>query len=313
MKILAIEKEIKGVEWDSVENLLKDEAQAVYHLYLSNSLREIYFTENRSAVLVMETVDKNAAIKVLDTLPLTRNKIKVSLSSYDPKIIPGDFGTRELINNAAFIDQIKTPANASFKISICTGSLILVHGIASEEKQFTIDDVIDGIAKKLIHRHPHIYGDVRVNDDTDVKRNWEKIKQAEGKKSVLSGVPNSMNALPKAICIQEKAKKVGFEWENKEDVFKKVEEEINELQEAVASNNQQHIEEEFGDVLFSLVNFSRFLNIDADLALEKVNKKFIARFKKMEEVATAQGKHLTEMSLQEMDAIWNEVKKDIHC
>ncbi|CAF3773315.1 unnamed protein product [Rotaria sp. Silwood1] len=191
--------------------------------------------------------------------------------------------------------------------------ILFYSRIASEEKQFTIDDVIDGIAKKLIHRHPHIYGDVRVNDDTDVKRNWEKIKQAEGKKSVLSGVPNSMNALPKAICIQEKAKKVGFEWENKEDVFKKVEEEINELQEAVASNNQQHIEEEFGDVLFSLVNFSRFLNIDADLALEKVNKKFIARFKKMEEVATAQGKHLTEMSLQEMDAIWNEVKKDIHC
>ena len=191
--------------------------------------------------------------------------------------------------------------------------ILFYSTIASEEKQFTIDDVIDGIAKKLIHRHPHIYGDVKVNDDTDVKRNWEKIKQAEGKKSVLSGVPNSMNALPKAICIQEKAKKVGFEWENKEDVFKKVEEEMLELQEAITSNNQQHIEEEFGDVLFSLVNYSRFLNVDADLALEKVNKKFIARFKKMEEVATAQGKHLTEMSLQEMDAIWNEVKKDIHC
>jgi XTP/dITP diphosphohydrolase len=185
--------------------------------------------------------------------------------------------------------------------------------IASEQNQFTIDDVMDGIANKLIHRHPHIYGDVKVNDENDVKKNWEKIKQQEGKKSVLSGVPNSMNALSKAVCIQEKAKKVGFEWDNKEDVYKKVEEEITELQEAVQSNNQQHIEEEFGDVLFSLINYSRFLNVDADMALEKVNKKFITRFKKMEEVATSKGKHLTDMSLQEMDAIWNEVKKDIHC
>lgn len=185
--------------------------------------------------------------------------------------------------------------------------------IGSEENKFTIDDVIDGIAKKLINRHPHIYGDVKVNDETDVKRNWEKIKMAEGKKSVLSGVPNSMSSLPKAVCIQEKAKKVGFEWDNKEDVWKKVEEEMNELQEAITSNNQQHIEEEFGDVFFSLINYSRFLNIDADVALEKVNKKFIARFKKMEEVALDNGKNLADMSLQEMDDIWNQVKKDIHC
>ncbi len=185
--------------------------------------------------------------------------------------------------------------------------------IGTEENKFTIDDVIDGIAKKLINRHPHIYGDVKVNDETDVKRNWEKIKMAEGKKSVLSGVPNSMSSLPKAVCIQEKAKKVGFEWDNKEDVWKKVEEEMNELQEAVQTNNQQHIEEEFGDVFFSLLNYSRFLNIDADVALEKVNKKFIARFKKMEEVALGSGRNLADMSLQEMDDIWNQVKKDIHC
>jgi len=185
--------------------------------------------------------------------------------------------------------------------------------IGTEENKFTIDDVIDGIAKKLINRHPHIYGDVKVKDETDVKRNWEKIKMAEGKKSVLSGVPNSMSSLPKAVCIQEKAKKVGFEWDNKEDVWKKVEEEMNELQEAVQTNNQQHIEEEFGDVFFSLLNYSRFLNIDADVALEKVNKKFIARFKKMEEVALGSGRNLADMSLQEMDDIWNQVKKDIHC
>jgi len=191
--------------------------------------------------------------------------------------------------------------------------ILFYSKIGAEENKFTIDDVIDGIAKKLINRHPHIYGDVKVNDDTDVKRNWEKIKMAEGKKSVLSGVPNSMSSLPKAVCIQEKAKKVGFEWDNKEDVWKKVEEEMSELQEAVQSNNQQHIEEEFGDVFFSLLNYSRFLNVDADVALEKVNKKFIARFKKMEEVALQSGKNLADMSLQEMDEIWNLVKKDIHC
>jgi XTP/dITP diphosphohydrolase len=154
---------------------------------------------------------------------------------------------------------------------------------------------------------------VQVNNEEDVKKNWEKIKLQEGKKSVLSGVPNSMSSLPKAVCIQEKAKKIGFEWDNKEDVWKKVEEELSELQEAIAEKNEQHIEEEFGDVLFSLINYGRFLNIDADVALEKVNKKFIARFKKMEDTALESGKQLSAMSLQEMDAIWNIVKKDIHC
>lgn len=191
--------------------------------------------------------------------------------------------------------------------------ILFYSRIAREEKQFAIDDVIQDISKKLINRHPHIYGDVKVNDENDVKKNWEKIKLQEGKKSVLSGVPKSMSSLPKAICIQEKAKKVGFEWSNKEDVWLKVKEEIVELQDAIASNNQQHIEEEFGDVLFSLINYSRFIKIDADTALEKVNKKFIARFVKMEEVALHRGKHLSDMTLGEMDTIWNEVKKDIHC
>jgi MazG family protein len=185
--------------------------------------------------------------------------------------------------------------------------------IGNEEKKFTLEAVIDGICNKLIHRHPHIYGNVEVSDAEEVKKNWEKIKLAEGKKSVLSGVPASMNALNKALLIQEKAKKVGFEWDNREDVLKKVHEEMEELQEAIKLDNKKEIEEEFGDVLFSLLNYSRFLKIDADKALEMVNKKFIKRFVAMEEIATQQGKPLTDMTLQEMDNIWNSIKKNIHC
>lgn len=181
--------------------------------------------------------------------------------------------------------------------------------IATEQKQFDINDVLESIATKLINRHPHVYGNIIVTDDNDVKKNWEKIKQQEGKKSVLSGVPKSMNAMPKAICIQEKVKKVGFEWKHLDDVWMKVEEEIAELKEAINKNNQKEIEEEFGDVLFSLINYSRFLNIDPEIALEKVNTKFIKRFIQMEELAELEHKHLTEMSLEEMDDMWNAVKK----
>jgi XTP/dITP diphosphohydrolase len=183
--------------------------------------------------------------------------------------------------------------------------------IASEQGQFTLQDVIAGISEKLITRHPHIYGDVQVNDEEEVKRNWEKIKQREGKKSALSGVPVALPAVVKATRIQEKARQVGFEWDNKEDVWKKVEEELGELQEAVTAANQAHIEEEFGDVLFSLVNYARFLRVDAETVLEKTNKKFQSRFMAMEAIAAAQGKPLTDMSLEEMDAIWNQVKRKI--
>lgn len=186
--------------------------------------------------------------------------------------------------------------------------IIFYAKIGAEENQFSLEDVIEGICAKLINRHPHIYGDVKVNDAEDVKKNWEQIKMKEGKKSVLSGVPRSLPAIIKATRIQDKAKQVGFEWDNKEDVWKKVEEEMNELQEAVASNNRQHIEEEFGDVLFSLTNYARFLRIDAEGSLEKTNKKFISRFTVMEEEATKQGKSLYDMTLAEMDAIWNEIK-----
>lgn len=181
--------------------------------------------------------------------------------------------------------------------------------IGKEEKQFELDEVINGICEKLIFRHPHIYGDVTVADEEDVKRNWEKLKMKEGKKSVLSGVPPSLPAVVKATRIQEKAKQVGFEWDNKEDVWKKVEEEIGELHEAVKEGNQAHVEEEFGDVLFSLVNYARFLQVDAEGVLEKTNKKFIYRFQQMETFATAGGKKLENLTLAEMDAIWNEVKK----
>ena len=181
--------------------------------------------------------------------------------------------------------------------------------IGTEQQQFTLQEVIESISEKLIVRHPHIYADVVVKDEEDVKRNWEQIKLKTGnKKSVLSGVPKALPAVVKATRIQEKAKQVGFEWDNKEDVFKKVQEEINELQEAIMEQNQVHIEEEFGDVMFSLINYARFLKIDAEGALEKTNKKFMYRFQQIEAIATERGKALQDMTLGEMDAIWNEVK-----
>lgn len=186
--------------------------------------------------------------------------------------------------------------------------LLFYAKIGAEQNQFTLEEVIDGISAKLIHRHPHIYGDVKVADEEDVKRNWEKLKIKEGKKSVLAGVPPSLPAIVKATRIQEKAKQVGFEWDKKEDVWKKVEEEMGELQEAVAGGKQAEIEDEFGDVLFSLANYARFLHIDAEGSLEKTNKKFIRRFQEMETIAMASGKQLSAMTLEEMDAIWNQVK-----
>lgn len=187
--------------------------------------------------------------------------------------------------------------------------IVFYAKIASEQQRFTIDEVIDGVCEKLIRRHPHIYGDVKVNDEEDVKRNWELIKLAEGKKSVLGGVPNSLPATVKAIRLQEKARKVGFEWEVKEQVWDKVEEEIGELKEAIAANDQAATEAEFGDLMFSLINYARFLRVDAESALELTNRKFIKRFTQMEELATANGKVLGDMSLTEMDEIWNIIKK----
>lgn len=187
--------------------------------------------------------------------------------------------------------------------------IVFYSKIADEQKQFTLDEVIDGVCEKLIARHPHIYGDVKVNDDDDVKRNWEKLKLKEGKKSVLGGVPRSLPATVKAIRLQEKAKQVGFEWDDTSQVWDKVKEEMNELQEAIAKNDADNIEEEYGDLVFSLINYARFLQIDAETALERTNKKFIKRFTQMESEAISRGKNLAEMSLEEMDGIWNEVKR----
>jgi MazG family protein len=187
--------------------------------------------------------------------------------------------------------------------------IVFYAKIGAEQNQFTLDDVINGVCEKLIFRHPHIYGDVVVDDEEDVKRNWEKLKIKEGKKSVLSGVPKSLPATVKAMRLQEKAKQVGFEWENKEQVWDKVEEEKEELFAAIASGNQHDMEDELGDVFFSLINFARFLQIDAENALERTNKKFIDRFNKMEAAASQNGKALGDMSLEEMDALWNIAKR----
>lgn len=187
--------------------------------------------------------------------------------------------------------------------------LVFYAKIGTEQNHFTLEEVINGVCEKLIFRHSHIYGDVVVKDEEDVKRNWEKLKLKEGKQSVLSGVPKALPATVKAMRLQEKAKQVGFEWENKDQVWEKVEEETTELLEAIKSGDQVHIEEELGDLFFSLINFARFLQLDAEHALERTNKKFIDRFTKMEAAALAKGKALQDMSLEEMDTIWNLIKK----
>ena len=187
--------------------------------------------------------------------------------------------------------------------------IVFYSKIGMEQGQFTLEEVMQGISAKLIARHPHIYGDVKVNNEDDVKKNWEKLKLKEGKTSVLGGVPQSLPAMVKAMRLQEKARQVGFEWENKDQVWEKVEEEIGELKEVVGTGQQEKIEEEFGDLVFSLVNYARFLQLDAENALERTNKKFIHRFTQMEQKAIAGGKDLKEMTLAEMDAIWNSIKR----
>ena len=189
--------------------------------------------------------------------------------------------------------------------------IVFYAKIGAEQDQFTLAEAINGVCEKLISRHPHIYSDTKVNDEEDVKKNWEKLKLKEGKTSVLSGVPKSLPSMVKAMRLQEKAKQVGFEWDNKEQVWDKVEEEKQELFEAIATGDNNRIEDELGDVFFSLVNFARFLQVDAENALERTNKKFIDRFTKMEAAALEQGKYLHDMSLEEMDAIWNKIKKEI--
>ena len=187
--------------------------------------------------------------------------------------------------------------------------IVFYAKIGSETNDFDMSDVCNEICDKLIHRHPHIYGDVVVADEEEVKQNWEKLKLKEGKKSVLEGVPKSLPALVKASRIQDKVKGVGFDWEESRQVWDKVQEELEELQVEVATGNQDNMEAEFGDVLFSLINYARFLNINPEDALERTNKKFIKRFQYLESKAGEIGKPLMDMTLAEMDVFWEEAKK----
>lgn len=188
--------------------------------------------------------------------------------------------------------------------------IVFYAKIGSEDHSFDIEDVCNGICEKLIVRHPHIYGDVEVEDEQAVKENWEKIKLKEGNKSVLSGVPKSLPAVIKAFRIQDKVKGVGFDWDDKKDVWSKVEEELAEFKAEVAANNQEKQEQEFGDVLFALINYARFCDINPEEALNKTNNKFIRRFTKMEELIKKDHKILGSLSLSELDVYWNSVKKD---
>tara|TARA_A100001011_G_scaffold117987_1_gene124524 strand:+ start:95 stop:817 length:723 start_codon:yes stop_codon:yes gene_type:complete len=186
--------------------------------------------------------------------------------------------------------------------------IVFYAKIGSENKAFDIGDVAHGISEKLISRHPHIYGDIKADDADQVAKNWESIKLKEGKKSVLEGVPKSLPALVKAFRIQEKASGVGFDWSNTEGVLDKVKEELQELKAEVYQKNSTEIEAEFGDVLFSLINYARFLEINPESALERTNKKFIKRFNYIESKAIENGKSVNELSLDEMEAFWQEAK-----
>ncbi|CAG5080577.1 nucleoside triphosphate pyrophosphohydrolase [Parvicella tangerina] len=186
--------------------------------------------------------------------------------------------------------------------------MVFYAKIASETNDFDIADVLNTVCDKLVERHPHIYGDVQAETEEEVKANWEKIKLKSGKKSVLEGVPKSLPAMVKATRIQEKARGVGFDWDNSDQVFEKLNEEIDELKVEVNTNSNK-IEDEFGDVLFSMINYARFVGVDPESALEKTNKKFIKRFQYLETESAKDGKQLGEMSLSEMDAYWNKAKE----
>jgi len=181
--------------------------------------------------------------------------------------------------------------------------------IGAEKNAFDVESVLNGICDKLVFRHPHIYGETVAETEEEVKQNWEKLKLKEGKKSVLEGVPSGLAALVKSMRIQEKVRGIGFDWDNVQQVKEKVMEEFNELEEAVLSEDSNHIEEEFGDLLFALVNYSRFIGVNPDTALNKANNKFIGRFKLMEELIIKENKSLSDMNLEQMDVYWEKAKK----
>ena len=187
--------------------------------------------------------------------------------------------------------------------------IVFYSRIASETNEFDISDVINGVCDKLVHRHPHIYGDVKVEDEIEVKKNWEKLKMKEGKKSVLEGVPKSLPAIVKSFRIQEKVRGIGFDWDNKTQVWDKVLEELEELKVEVEKGDKNRIESEFGDVLFALTNYSRFIDVNPEDALERTNKRFRKRFQIMENEMKEKGLDLSDMSLSQMDVYWEKAKK----
>lgn len=251
--------------------------------------------------------NKEAFSKLIEVMNELREKCpwdkKQTIQSLRPMTIEETYELAEAIEQNDWV-------NLKEELGDLLLHIVFYSRIASEKNLFTINDVIETLITKLIKRHPHIYGDTKVNDENDVKKNWEKIKIAEGKTSILSGIPASMPAMNKALRIQEKAKQVGFEWNKPEDVFEKIKEELAEFENARITEIHEDVEEEFGDILFSLLNYARFLHIDAETALEKTNRKFISRFKKMEAAAEKEGRSLPEMTLQEMDKIWNKIKKE---
>ena len=189
--------------------------------------------------------------------------------------------------------------------------LVFYSKIASETNEFDISDVLNTVCDKLITRHPHIYGDVIAETEQQVKENWEKIKLKEGKKSVLEGVPNSLPALVKAIRIQDKVKGLGFDWDNADQVWEKVQEELHEYKEEEDKKDQEKMEQEFGDIMFSMVNYARFVGINPEDALEKTNQKFMTRFTKMENIMADENKNISNMKLPEMDTFWEKAKQEL--
>lgn len=188
--------------------------------------------------------------------------------------------------------------------------IVFYTRIAGEEKAFTLGEVIEGVCNKLVHRHPHIYSSIKVSGEEEVKKNWEKLKLKEGKRSVMSGVPNALPAVVKATRLQEKAKQVGFEWDDRSGALDKIKEEIAELEVEVSKGDQKEIEQEFGDLMFSLINYARFLKVDAEAALESTNRKFKDRFQKMEALAEERGMDLSDLGLEAQDALWDEIKRN---
>ena len=187
--------------------------------------------------------------------------------------------------------------------------IVFYSRIASETNDFDISDVINSVCDKLVHRHPHIYGDVKVKDEVEVKKNWEKLKMKEGKKSVLEGVPKSLPSIVKSFRIQEKVRGIGFDWDNKTQVWDKVLEELEELKVEVEKGNKNRIESEFGDLLFALTNYSRFIDVNPEDALERTNKRFIKRFQIMEKLIKKENISLDQMNLEQMDVYWDQAKE----